>query len=348
MLSVLTGATKKPPNSNEYTTERLESPVYYLAYNKLLLRDGLSHSSVRTCRNEMSRFLGNGETGRKLASSLQLDTAEGSCCNTNAPDKISNNAATTTEALTTTQAATTTEAATTTQVPSTTTEAAVSAAINEPIPFGSSESDLVLTGDDRTGERLSAPTGVFVGDGSSGIFSDVTIGTNGVIGIGERYNSFTIRDLSSSLTRTRRILCPFWADLVGNTDMTEQGGKVYYRSYTKANKNDQTILNKVNDIVKKYYTDYPKFDATWLVKATWYNMSFFGYSASENKVSFQSLLVTDGENTFAIFNYMNVNSPPINNLKISMGSRFRNFYTSNSYTNQRAAFRMSSIPGNTG
>lgn len=59
------------------------------------------------------------------------------------------------------------------------------------------------------------------------------IGTNGVIGIGERYNSFTIRDLSSSLTRTRRILCPFWADLVGNTDMTEQGGKVYYRSYTK-------------------------------------------------------------------------------------------------------------------
>lgn len=59
------------------------------------------------------------------------------------------------------------------------------------------------------------------------------IGTNGIIGIGERYNSLTIRDLSSSLTRRRRVLCPFWADLVGNTDMTEQGGKVYYRSYTK-------------------------------------------------------------------------------------------------------------------
>lgn len=52
--------------------------------------------------------------------------------------------------------------------------------------------------------------------------------------------------------------------------------------FFRANKNDQTILNKVNDIVKKYNTDYPKFDATWLVKATWYNMSFFGYSASEN------------------------------------------------------------------
>lgn len=59
------------------------------------------------------------------------------------------------------------------------------------------------------------------------------IGTNGIIGIGERYNSFTIRELSSSVTARRKILCPFWADLVGNTDMTEQDGKVYYRSYTK-------------------------------------------------------------------------------------------------------------------
>ena len=45
----------------------------------------------------------------------------------------------------------------------------------EPIPYGSSESDLVLTGDDRTGIRLDAPTGVFVGDGTSGIFSYVTV-----------------------------------------------------------------------------------------------------------------------------------------------------------------------------
>lgn len=52
--------------------------------------------------------------------------------------------------------------------------------------------------------------------------------------------------------------------------------------FFRANINDQSILNKVNGIVRKYYTDYPNFDAIWLVKATWYNMSFFGYSASEN------------------------------------------------------------------
>ena len=45
----------------------------------------------------------------------------------------------------------------------------------EPIPFGSSESDLVLIGDDRTGARLDAPTGVFVGDGTAGIFSYVLV-----------------------------------------------------------------------------------------------------------------------------------------------------------------------------
>ena len=59
------------------------------------------------------------------------------------------------------------------------------------------------------------------------------VGTNGIIGLGERYNSLTIRDLSSSIIRRRQILCPFWADLVGNTNMSEPDGKVFYRSYTK-------------------------------------------------------------------------------------------------------------------
>lgn len=69
---------------------------------------------------------------------------------------------------------------------------------------------------------------------------------------------------------------------------------------------------------------------------------------SSQKLSFQTLLVTDGENTFTIFNYINVNLPPINNVKISMGYRYKSFYTSNSYSNQKASFRMSAIPGNTG
>ena len=45
---------------------------------------------------------------------------------------------------------------------------------------------------------------------------------------------------------------------------------------------------------------------------------------------------------------MNVDILPINNLNIAMGYRFKSFYTSNSYTNKHAAFRMSAIPGNTG
>nr|XP_022292249.1 mucin-4-like isoform X6 [Crassostrea virginica] len=258
-------------------------------------------------------------------------------------------ACTTTEPVTTTSASTTTNPVTTTIV--TTTQAITTnsvVAINEPIPFGSSESDLVLTGDDRTGVRLDAPTHVFVGDGTSGIFSYVMVGTNGIIGLGERYNSFTIRDLSSFWVESRQILCPFWTDLVGNTNMNEPEGKVFYRSYTKGNINDKSVLDRVSEIVRKYNADFPKFDAIWVVKATWYSMSLYGFQTNENKLSFQTLLVTDGENTFAIFNYMNVDILPINNLNIAMGYRFKSFYTSNSYTNKHAAFRMSAIPGNTG
>lgn len=60
------------------------------------------------------------------------------------------------------------------------------------------------------------------------------------------------------------------------------------------------------------------------------------------------MIITDGENTFAVFNYIDVNLKPIRNLRISMGYRFRKFYARNSYSNQQAAFKMSSVPGNRG
>lgn len=66
------------------------------------------------------------------------------------------------------------------------------------------------------------------------------------------------------------------------------------------------------------------------------------------KITIQCLLITDAKNTFVVFNYIDVNLRPIKNLKISMGYRFRKFFSKNSYSNQQAAFQMSSVPGNTG
>lgn len=65
--------------------------------------------------------------------------------------------------------------------------------------------------------------------------------------------------------------------------------------FFRVNKNDQIILNKVNDIVKKYYIDYFKFDVIWFVKVIWYNMSFFGYLVSENVSSVCEIIYKEVE-----------------------------------------------------
>jgi hypothetical protein len=53
------------------------------------------------------------------------------------------------------------------------------------------------------------------------------------MGLGERYNSFSNRALTSARVIRRKIVCPFWTDLIGNTDTSTKDGKVFYRSYTK-------------------------------------------------------------------------------------------------------------------
>lgn len=63
------------------------------------------------------------------------------------------------------------------------------------------------------------------------------VGTNGIIGLGERYNSFVPRDLSSRETLGRRILCPFWFDLL--TEGADSA--VYYNVYKRCVGNSNNI-----------------------------------------------------------------------------------------------------------
>ena len=42
------------------------------------------------------------------------------------------------------------------------------------------------------------------------------------------------------------------------------------------------MLDRVSEIVRKYNADFPKFDAIWVVKATWYSMSLYGFQSNEN------------------------------------------------------------------
>ncbi|ESO98711.1 hypothetical protein LOTGIDRAFT_113882 [Lottia gigantea] len=94
------------------------------------------------------------------------------------------------------------------------------------------------------------------------------------------------------------IIAPFWADV----DVTE-GGQVWYREET----NPQT-LNIATKEVQRYYPKARKFKATWMFVATWDRVCFYGASgAGENKTNtFQAVLITNGKESFVIFNYQRI------------------------------------------
>ncbi|XP_061189287.1 uncharacterized protein LOC133197327 [Saccostrea echinata] len=207
------------------------------------------------------------------------------------------------------------------------------------------DGDYFLSGDDVTSGPLRSPTTVYIGDGSDGGFNTVFIGSNGVIGLGDKFNSIVVHEMDSKKVKEKQIICPFWTDLLS----VNESGKVYYNTYRRGIQGDNIdsmFMEKADGIVKKHFRDLRNFKATWLVKVTWENMTLYGYETK--KVTFQCFLITDGENTFTVINYVDVDLKPIRNRKISIGYRYKQFFAKNSFTNRKGAFRMSVNPGNRG
>ena len=77
------------------------------------------------------------------------------------------------------------------------------------------------------------------------------------------------------LDGNRRLVAPFWADVD-----TRNGGEVFYRETT-----DSNLLQQATNDVTTTYVDHRKFQATWLLVATWYEVAFYGASGNyKNKV----------------------------------------------------------------
>uniref|UniRef100_A0A8W8N521 Fibrillin-1 n=1 Tax=Magallana gigas TaxID=29159 RepID=A0A8W8N521_MAGGI len=72
------------------------------------------------------------------------------------------------------------------------------------------------------------------------------------------------------------------------------------------------------------------------------------YIDNSKRVSFQILIVSDGQNLFSVTNYININIQVLQGSHVSIGHRYRAFRGKNTYSWKNAAFRMSSVPGNTG
>ncbi|XP_070567838.1 sushi domain-containing protein 2-like isoform X2 [Ptychodera flava] len=93
----------------------------------------------------------------------------------------------------------------------------------------------------------------------------------------------------------RRVVAPFWGDVD-----TNRGGNVFWRETTESG-----ILRKASSHIKEYFAkeDILKFEAIWVLVATWDDVGYFG---SENEIlrnTFQAVLITNGRHSFALFNY---------------------------------------------
>lgn len=58
--------------------------------------------------------------------------------------------------------------------------------------------------------------------------------------------------------------------------------------------------------------------------------------------------MTDGQSTFTVFNYIDVDLPAIENRKITIGYQYGNVFDKNPFSYTTAAFNMSAVPGNRG
>nr|XP_022290316.1 uncharacterized protein LOC111101946 isoform X2 [Crassostrea virginica]XP_022290324.1 uncharacterized protein LOC111101946 isoform X2 [Crassostrea virginica] len=212
------------------------------------------------------------------------------------------------------------------------------------LPYGND--DYILSNEQKKNNNLKSPITVYVGDGSVEGFNLVYVGSNGILGLGEQFNSPNILEVNSVKLKDRRILCPFWTHLKSNKNF----GTVYYNAYSRvpsADEKDIMFLELAEVIIKRRFKDFGDFKANWLVKVTWENMTLLGME-KERKVTFQTYLITDGENTFVVYNYVDVNLKGKKNKPISIGYRYKDIIERNSFSNQQNGFRMTVMPGNTG
>ncbi|XP_077984689.1 sushi, von Willebrand factor type A, EGF and pentraxin domain-containing protein 1-like [Glandiceps talaboti] len=125
-------------------------------------------------------------------------------------------------------------------------------------------------------------------------YNNVWINNNGIISFALEIADITLDmfPLSGGLP----IIAPFWADV----DLWE-AGNVFWRIST-----EEDILNKATEDVRTYFIDQQHFMATWVLVATWDAVGFHGTWNPDLVNTFQAVLVTNGRQSFALFNYGNI------------------------------------------
>lgn len=159
-------------------------------------------------------------------------------------------------------------------------------------PFGREQGDARTVAQDDGGSRLVdiSVAFPFFGDRHTGLY----VNNNGLVSFLREVSQFT--PVAFPIAGDRRVVAPFWADVDNR-----RAGKVFYRESQEA-----SILKRASDDVRTYFSELPNFNATWVLVATWLQVTFFGGNSLTPVNTFQVVLITDGELSFTIFQYNNI------------------------------------------
>ncbi|XP_073459882.1 uncharacterized protein [Aquarana catesbeiana] len=129
-------------------------------------------------------------------------------------------------------------------------------------------------------------------------YSYLYVNNNGLLSFASSISQFTPQALPVSFGNP--FLAIFWADVYN-----ELAGDIYYREST-----DPSLLSRATSDIRTYFHAM-NFTAQWVFVATWHRVAYFG--SSTNKVNtFQAVLSTDGNQTFLLYNYGDIQWPSMN------------------------------------
>ncbi|XP_023932267.1 sushi, nidogen and EGF-like domain-containing protein 1 [Lingula anatina] len=123
----------------------------------------------------------------------------------------------------------------------------------------------------------------------------VYVNTNGALSFLRPVSTYTPQ--AFPLGSNRRLIAPFWADV----DTLRNHGRVFYRQTT-----DLSILNRATSDIRAAFVSQSKFTAAWAFVCTYDDVTYYGGNSWTNTNTFQVVLVTNGRQSFAIFNYKEV------------------------------------------
>lgn len=90
------------------------------------------------------------------------------------------------------------------------------------------------------------------------------VNNNGLVSFLREVSQFT--PVAFPIAGDRRVVAPFWADVDNR-----RAGRVFYRE-----SREPSVLSRASGDVKTHFSEFPNFNATWVLVSTWHQVTFFG------------------------------------------------------------------------